>query len=90
MATYHLTIQGEVQGVFYRDSAKKEALRLGITGWIRNKDNGDVEAMVTGHETVLHEFFEWCKQGPPKAVVSDVIIQRKEDQKFDSFTIKLS
>jgi acylphosphatase len=87
MATYHLIIKGEVQGVFYRDSARKEATRLGVMGWIKNKPNGDVEGLVQGQENLVHQFIEWCKQGPPRARVTNVIINKKEDQEFDSFTV---
>jgi acylphosphatase len=51
MITVHLLIEGEVQGVFYRATAKEIADKLGITGWIKNTWEGNVEAMVTGNET---------------------------------------
>jgi acylphosphatase len=87
MTTYHLLIQGEVQGVFFRDSARKEALKLGISGWVKNLENGDVELMVQGDESSLHQFLDWCKQGPPKAVVRDVVLTKKEGLIFHGFKI---
>ena len=67
-----LRIKGRVQGVFYRHSAKLEAIRLGLTGWVRNCPNGEVSATVEGARERVGEFVEWCKIGPPHALVSEV------------------
>lgn len=65
-------IRGKVQGVFFRYSAKLEANRLGLTGWIRNCEDGDVRATAEGPRERVAEFVAWCKVGPPGARVSDV------------------
>jgi len=78
MIRAHLVIKGEVQGVFYRASAREEAMRLGIFGWVRNLPDGDVEAEVEGPEEPVQQFIRWCKRGPPSAVVSDVLVERLE------------
>lgn len=70
--TVRLLISGKVQGVFFRKSAKIEAEKLGITGWIKNLDDGTVEATVSGEEGRLKEFVVWCKKGPPFAGVKKV------------------
>ena len=88
MPTLHLLIKGKVQGVFYRASAKKTAVALGITGWVRNKDNGDVEALITGAQIPLQKFVDWCRQGPAGATVDELIEMEQEEIKFDSFSIK--
>ena len=88
MLTYHLIIKGKVQGVFYRDSARKEALKLGLSGWIRNMPDGSVEAMASGEEDQLLAFVTWCKDGPPLAKVTEVIQRLAEPQAFNSFSIK--
>ena len=88
METYHLLIKGKVQGVFYRDSARKEAKRLGVTGWVKNTREGDVEALITGTEDQLNAFIAWCRQGPPLAKVNDVIATKADAQQFSSFTIE--
>lgn len=87
MPTVHLLIKGEVQGVFYRATAKEIADKLGVTGWIKNKWDGNVEALATGHEESLQKFIEWCRQGPKKAEVTDVIVTKKEETTFNNFSV---
>jgi len=65
-------IRGKVQGVFFRYSAKLEANRLGLTGWIRNCEDGDVQTTVEGPRERVAEFVDWCGLGPPGAMVSDL------------------
>ena len=88
MSTIHLLIKGKVQGVFYRASTKKMAVAIGITGWVRNKDNGDVELLVTGTQIQLEKFVDWCRQGPAGAVVNELIETEQEEMIFDSFSIR--
>lgn len=87
MPTHHLLIKGKVQGVFYRATAKKIANKLKITGWIKNTNEGDVEAMVTGTSDALNEFATWCKQGPERANVSEVIVTEQLENTFNDFKI---
>lgn len=88
MPTIHLLIKGKVQGVFYRASAKKMAVTLSIKGWVRNKDNGDVELLATGTEIQVQKFIAWCRQGPAGAVVNELIETEQEEIIFDSFSIR--
>lgn len=67
-----LRIEGVVQGVYFRESARKEAERLGLTGWVRNLADGSVEAEAQGSGGPLHEFVSWCHKGPPAAQVTAV------------------
>ena len=67
-----LLISGRVQGVFYRASAQQEAMRLGLSGEIRNLPDGRVEAIVEGPKERIDEFIAWCKRGPPSADVEHV------------------
>lgn len=67
-----LRIEGKVQGVFFRESARSEASRLGLTGWVRNRSDGAVEAVAEGAPAVLEEFIRWCQRGPQQARVTDV------------------
>jgi len=69
-----LKIQGRVQGVFYRQSTKETADRLGLTGWARNCPDGSVEAVFEGEKTAVNQAIEWCRQGPVAARVSDVSV----------------
>jgi acylphosphatase len=85
--TIHLLIQGKVQGVFYRVSAKDVADQLRVTGWVRNTKEGDVEVMATGDADRIKEFIEWCKKGPRKAAVTKVVVTEKEEETFENFRI---
>ena len=87
MPTIHLLIKGKVQGVFYRVTAKKIADKLKLTGWIKNTINDDVEATVTGGEEQLQQFINWCKKGPEKAKVEDVITTQETETPFNDFEI---
>jgi acylphosphatase len=70
--TMHLRILGRVQGVGYRDALCREASRLGITGWVRNRSNGEVEALAQGSEAALEALQAWARRGPPAARVEHV------------------
>ncbi len=87
MATIHLIVKGKVQGVFYRATTKKVARQAGITGWVKNLPNGDVEIMATGSQEVLQQFVDWCCKGPLGAKVDEIITTDVEEQLFDHFTI---
>ena len=71
----HLVISGRVQGVFFRQSAADEATRLGLLGWVRNLDSGEVEAVAEGPEAALEEFVRWCHRGPTHAKVEAVEVK---------------
>ncbi|MBX2887837.1 MAG: acylphosphatase [Ferruginibacter sp.] len=88
MTTLHFLIEGKVQGVFFRVSAKRKADDLGITGWIKNTPNGHVEALATGEEVALKAFEQWCRRGPEKAQVTQVTVTpRENNSSFTSFSI---
>ena len=87
MATLHLLIKGKVQGVFYRASAKQVADKLGLTGWIKNTVQGEVEALATGDEPSLQKFVTWCEQGPAGAVVSKVVATTMVETSFVDFKV---
>ena len=88
MKSYHLSIKGRVQRVFYRESAKREANRLGVTGWVKNKPDGSVELLACGTEDTVQKLVEWCKTGPPLAKVTEVTVTEVEPQVFDAFTVE--
>ena len=87
MPTVHLLIKGKVQGVFFRATAKDIAKENGITGWIKNTKEGDVEVMVSGSQLQVDKFVEWCRTGPGRAVVTEVIVTSREHQPFAGFNI---
>jgi acylphosphatase len=67
-----LRIQGIVQGVCYRAASQREAVRLGLTGWVANREDGSVELVAEGEQAALEELATWCRRGPPHAQVFDV------------------
>jgi acylphosphatase len=87
MPTVHLLIKGKVQGVNYRAAAKSKAASLALTGWIKNTDEADVEATVTGEDEAIRQFIKWCRQGPPAAVVTDVKAEPVPETPFLTFSI---
>ncbi|HEX6848806.1 MAG TPA: acylphosphatase [Chitinophagaceae bacterium] len=87
MKTVRLTIKGKVQGVFYRATAKDVADLIGIKGWVRNLPDNNVEITATATEETLQKFVQWCKQGPPKARVDEVVVDDLDPQAFSGFRI---
>jgi acylphosphatase len=87
MKTVRLTIKGKVQGVFYRATAKDVADELGIKGWVKNLPDKNVEIRATASEELLQRFIDWCKQGPPKAKVDEVIVEDLSPGEFNAFRI---
>ena len=87
MPTVHLLIHGKVQGVFFRASAKDAADEIGITGWVRNTEEGDVEVRASGSDESLQRFIEWCKVGPRRAIVTNVTVEKVEEEDFKNFEV---
>jgi acylphosphatase len=84
-----LRIRGRVQGVFFRETARQQAERLGVRGWIRNLPDGDVEAVVEGPEDRLEAFARWAHEGPPAAQVEEVRWADGEATgEFDRFEVR--
>ena len=71
----HLLICGRVQGVFFRDSMRHAAQRLNIRGWVRNRSDGTVEAVVQGEPSAVDAIVQWARRGPPQARVDKIDIE---------------
>jgi acylphosphatase len=76
-----------VQGVWFRDSTRREAERLGLTGHAKNLPNGDVEVLASGSAASLAELASWLREGPPLAKVSEVLEKSGEQAKLESRTL---
>jgi acylphosphatase len=87
MQTMKIIVKGKVQGVFFRQSAKEMADRLGIKGTVKNCDDDSVEIVATGEKEQVDKFISWCSQGPPRADVSNVETQELSLQEFRNFSI---
>ncbi len=77
-------ISGRVQGVFYRAETRKAAQGRGVTGWVKNRPDGAVEAVFEGNENDVAAMIEWCKGGSPAARVDNV------DVDWETFTGEFS
>ena len=80
-----VVVRGRVQGVFFRDSAQQEAEREGVAGWIRNRDDGAVEAVFEGDPEAVERLVEWCRSGPSSADVEDVEASEEEPEGLSGF-----
>ena len=74
MKTFHVRIVGNVQGVFFRDYTRRQAETLEIIGWVRNRSDGSVEALISGKEPQIKKMIKWFHQGSPASSVQNVII----------------
>ncbi|MFQ5855069.1 MAG: acylphosphatase [Anaerolineae bacterium] len=82
-------IEGRVQGVYFRDTTRRRALALGITGWVRNLIDGRVEAVFEGEENAVRQMVAFARQGPPGAVVTHVDVEYgKYTGAFDTFSVR--
>lgn len=82
--TLHLLISGRVQGVWYRESMRQEAQRLGVNGWVRNRRDGAVEAVIQGRDEAVNALLAWSRQGPTAARVESVEVT-PADGRFTDF-----
>ena len=83
-----IVVSGRVQGVFFRDSARREARRLGITGWVRNCPDGTVQAHAEGSAEAVAELVRWCREGPRHADVDQVRVGEAEPQGYEGFDVR--
>jgi acylphosphatase len=88
-ASYRFTVKGRVQGVFFRQSARQIAERLGLSGWVRNRTDGAVEGLVSGGDTqALQRFREWLQQGPPSARVDELSWEATAESVSGAFEVR--
>jgi len=88
-ARAHVHIRGRVQGVGFRYTTADEARQRGLTGWVRNLDSGDVEAVFEGPRWRVEDMLRWCRDGPPGAYVRDVhVIWDEPPEHFGEFEIR--
>ena len=74
----HAIVSGRVQGVFFRDSTQREARRLGVDGWVRNLDDGTVEAVFEGDAPAVEAMLDFCRRGPERARVDRLEVEASE------------
>jgi len=85
----HIIVDGRVQGVFFRATARDVARRLGVTGWVKNRWDGKVELVVEGEKKAVEKMLRWCHKGPSGAVVTNVDVKWEPFKgEFGSFSIR--
>ena len=85
--TLHMVMHGRVQGVWYRDSMRREAEKLGVNGWCRNRADGTVEAMLQGEADAVDALLAWAQRGPELAQVTRVEVAEGSGS-FTDFEIR--
>jgi len=87
--TIKVRVHGWVHGVFYRDTTRAEAERLGLRGWVRNLSDGTVLLLLQGDAEAIEAMLEWCRVGPPGADVSWLDVENTErDDTLSGFQIR--
>jgi len=84
----HVFVSGRVQGVFYRATTREQAGTHGVDGWVKNLDDGRVEAVFEGPEGAVAAMVEWCHGGSDRARVEDVAVEYGEPDGLDGFEIR--
>ena len=85
----HVHVSGKVQGVFFRQALRAEAEKGGVAGWVRNLDDGRVEAVAEGPAEAVDSLAEWCRHGPAGARVSGLdVSEEKPSGEFDTFAVR--
>ena len=84
---HRFIVSGLVHGVFFRATTQQKALELGLTGWVKNCDDGSVEIHAEGPEDKLKELEEWCWKGSKEAKVQNVLVESINDKKCSEFRI---
>ena len=85
MIRRRFVVRGRGQGVWYRDSCRREAERLGVAGWARNLDDGRVEVVAEGDPDAVDALEAWCREGPPRALVTGVEVQTEAVEQLIGF-----
>lgn len=82
MERRRVIVTGRVQNVWFRDSCRTEALARGVSGWVRNRPEGSVEAVFEGSPAAVEAMITWCRTGPPRARVDrvEVIVEPVEGE----------
>jgi acylphosphatase len=84
----HVFVSGRVQGVFYRATTREQAQDRNVSGWVRNLDDGRVEAVFEGEEDAVEAMVEWCHTGSPAADVSDVSVEYEPPDGLEEFRVR--
>lgn len=84
----HVTIEGEVQGVFFRESTRRRATEAGVAGWVKNRSDGNVEAVFEGPAEAVDDLVEFCGDGPTAATVEKLDVREEEPEGLTGFDVR--
>ena len=84
----HVFVTGTVQGVYYRATTRDTAREQGVDGWVKNLEDGRVEAVFEGEKADVEAMVEWCHTGSPRAEVEDVEVEYEAPEDLDGFRIQ--
>jgi acylphosphatase len=84
----HVFVSGTVQGVYYRANTRDTARERGVDGWVRNLEDGRVEAVFEGDEASVEAMVQWCHTGSPRAEVEDVEVEYEEPEGESGFEVR--
>ncbi len=84
----HVFVTGRVQGVYFRATTRETAREKGVDGWVKNLDDGRVEAVFEGEKQAVEAMIEWCHTGSPRARVDDVDVEYSDPEGIDGFEIR--
>jgi acylphosphatase len=84
----HVLVSGEVQGVFFRARCAERARERHVAGWVRNREDGRVEAVFEGEEGAVDAMVAWCREGTPRAEVQDVEVSEEEPKGDGEFRVR--
>ena len=81
-------VSGRVQGVWFRESCRREAAATGVSGWVANRADGTVHAVLQGEPRAVDRVLAWMRHGPPRAEVTDVVVTSEEPVDEHGFTVR--
>jgi acylphosphatase len=84
----HVTVHGDVQGVFFRETARRKATEAGISGWIANRSDGTVEAVFEGPSEAVEELVAFCRDGPTAATVERADVTEEKPEGLIGFNVR--
>ena len=87
-ARRRVVVSGRVQGVFFRDSVRRHALDRGVSGWVRNRDDGTVEAVFEGEPEAVDALVAFCRSGPESAAVESVDVSEEDPAGEQGFQVR--
>ncbi len=88
MIRRRVVVRGRVQGVFFRDSLRREAVAVGVAGWVSNRPDGSVEAVLEGPQEAVDAVVRFASDGPPRASVTEIQVTEEAPEGLGAFEIR--